>query len=157
MASRKIEDCTRSVQEKFRAFSKAMYDACIPFVITCTARNVDEQVALYAQGRKPLDEVNRLRVLAGLPQISGSQNNKVTWTLNSNHIVDLDDGNPNNDKSRAFDIALVKDKKAHWDIKADVNGDQIPDYIQAGRIGEACGLRWGGRFSNPDYSHFEDL
>lgn len=127
------------------------------FILTCTARTVDEQIALYAQGRKIVTEVNKLRQIAGLAPIKESQNNVVTWTLNSKHIVNLDDGNPDNNKSRAFDIALVINKKPHWDMKADVNEDQISDYMQAGAIGEACGLRWGGRFPKPDYPHFEGI
>jgi len=158
MASRKIEDCTPSLQQKIKAFAIAMYRAGIPFIITCTARIVDEQVALYAQGRKPLEDVNRLRAIAGLAAISGTQNkNKVTWTLQSNHLIDLDDGNPDNDKSRAFDFAISPGGKPVWDIKVDVNKDQKPDYEQAGLIGESVGLRWGGRFSKPDMPHFEDL
>jgi len=42
-----------------------------------------------------------------------------------------------------------------------VDGDAIPDYEEAGKIGESLGLRWGGRFNNskgkriPYYPHFE--
>jgi hypothetical protein len=158
MASRKIEDCTPSLQQKIKAFAIAMYRAGIPFIITCTARIVDEQVALYAQGRKSLEDVNRLRAIAGLAAINGTQNkNRVTWTLQSNHLIDLEDGNPDNDKSRAFDIAISPGGKPVWELKVDVNNDQKPDYEQAGLIGESVGLRWGGRFSKPDMPHFEDL
>jgi len=80
---------------------------------------------------------------------------KVTWTLASKHIVDLDDGNPGNDKARAFDIAIEKNQQPSWDLKADVNENDIPDYEEAGRIGESVGLKWGGRFRKPDYVHFE--
>ncbi|ESP62819.1 L-alanyl-D-glutamate peptidase [Smithella sp. ME-1] len=157
MASRNIEDCTLSLQRKIKAFAIAMNRAGIPFIITCTARTVAEQFALWAQGRKSLNEVNRLREIAGLAAITDQQNKyKVTWTLKSEHLVDLDDGNPDNDKSRAFDIAITRDGKPVWDVKVDVNGDRIPDYMQAGKIGESVGLHWGGRFSKPDYPHFQD-
>lgn len=157
MASRKIEDCTPSLQAKIRAFTIAMMKAGIPFMISCTARTVDEQVALYAQGRKPIDDVNRLREIAGLARIPVSQNNIVTWTLNSEHLINLDDGNTKNDQSRAFDIAITRDKKPVWDVKIDVNGDKIPDYEEAGKIGESVGLKWGGRFTKPDMPHFQDV
>lgn len=158
MASRKITDLTPSMQSKFKAFAFEMLQRNIPFILTCTARTVDEQVALYAQGRKPLEEVNKLRVIAGLPVLkSETQNRKVTWTLHSKHLIDLDDGNPDNDKSRAFDIVITRDGKAVWDVKADVNKDNEPDYIQAGKIGESVGLRWGGRFKSPDMPHFEEV
>lgn len=158
MASRQVTDLTPSMQTKFKAFALAMFQANIPFILTCTARSVKEQVALYAQGRELLFDVNNLRELAGLPHINAEQNkHKVTWTLQSKHLIDLDDGNPDNDKSRAFDVAITRDGKPVWDVKVDVNNDQKPDYEQAGKIGESVGLRWGGRFKNPDMPHFEDI
>lgn len=158
MASRDIKDCTPSLQAKIKKFTIAMFGAGIPFMITCTARTVIEQVALHAQGREDLFTVNALRYTAGLPPITEAQNkHKVTWTLHSKHLVDLDDGNPANDKSRAFDIAIVRDGKPVWDVKVDTNADHIPDYTQAGQIGESVGLRWGGRFKCPDMPHFEDI
>jgi len=158
MASRNIKDCTESLQAKIKKFTIAMFDAGIPFVITCTARTVKEQVALYAQGRDDLVIVNMLRCAAGLPPIDEEANQrKVTWTLKSNHLIDLDDQISDNDKSRAFDIAIVHAGKPVWDVKVDVNADSIPDYEQAGKIGESVGLRWGGRFRRPDMPHFEDI
>jgi len=157
MASRKIEDLTLSMQKKFALFKAKMDAAKISFIVTCTARSVKEQQALYSQGRQSLEEINVLRKMAGLAPITASEaKNKVTWTLASRHIVDLDDGNISNDKSRAFDIVITKDGKATWDIKVDVNKDNQPDYMQAGKIGEDVGLKWGGRFKSPDYPHFED-
>lgn len=157
MASRAVTDCTPELREKIKKFTIAMFSAGIPFIITCTARTVKEQVALHAQGRDDLFTVNALRYAAGLPPISEEQNkHKVTWTLASKHIIDLDDGEPGNDKSRAFDIAITRDGKPLWNVKVDVNADNIPDYMQAGQIGESVGLRWGGRFRRPDMPHFED-
>lgn len=157
MASRKIEDLTPKMRSLYAAFAREMAQAGIRFIVTCTARTVKEQLALYAQGRQPLDEVNQLRTIAGLPWITEEQNRrKVTWTLNSEHLIDLDDSNPLNDHARAFDIALVKNvKEIYWDIKEDVNDNQIPDYREAGLIGEKVGLIWGGRWKTPDYPHFQ--
>lgn len=156
MASRNPEDLTPALQAKYRLFDERMKAAGIPYRLTCTARTVKEQIALYAQGREALSKTNWLRKLAGLLPIKLFENRKkVTWTLASKHIVDLDDGNPNNDKARAFDIAIEKDRRPSWDLKADVNTNDIPDYEEAGRIGESVGLRWGGRFRKPDYVHFE--
>lgn len=155
MASRKIEDLTPQMQQVYTKFKEKMDAAKISFIVTCTARTVKEQQALYAQGRQPVREVNVLRRMAGLPSIAEAENKKITWTLQSKHLTDFDDNDPNNDKSRAFDIAIVKDKKVTWDLKADVNEDDQPDYLQAGPIGESVGLRWGGRFKSPDYPHFE--
>lgn len=156
MASRNPEDLTPVLQQKFRLFEEQMKAAGIPFLLTCTARTVKEQIALYAQGREKLDEVNRLRKLADMLPLSWLDNQKkVTWTLASKHIIDLDDGIPENDLARAFDIAIVKDGRPCWDLKVNVNANEVPDYQEAGRIGEALGLRWGGRFRKPDFVHFE--
>lgn len=156
MASRRIEDCVPELQEKYKAFAAGMDAAGIPYMITCTARRVREQIALYAQGREKLDHVNALRKLAGMAPITWQENaEKVTWTLASKHLIDLDDNNPDNDHSRAFDIAIMRDGRPTWCLKVNINANDIPDYDEAGRIGEAVGLRWGGRFPSPDRPHFE--
>ena len=157
MASRQVSDLTPSMQTKFKAFAFEMLSRGIPFVLTCTARTVLEQTALYAQGRQSVEGVNALRTLAGLPPITANQNKKVTWTLQSKHLIDLEDDIPGNDKSRAFDIAITRDGKPVWDVKVDVNQDHISDYEQAGKIGESVGLRWGGKFKSPDMPHFEEV
>lgn len=160
MASRSIEDLVLELQERYSAFAAAMQAAGLEFIVTCTARSYKEQFALYAQGREALSSVNMYRIGAGLPIIGKTENrNKVTWTLRSKHVVNLDDNDERNDRARAFDIALVKYVGAkgapHWRLKEDVNGNAIPDYDEAGRIGESVGLIWGGRFKNPDRPHFE--
>ncbi|HOL44530.1 MAG TPA: M15 family metallopeptidase [Methanothrix sp.] len=125
MASRRINDCCEELQLKFAAFAVKMAEAGIPFMLTCTLRTQAEQDALYAQGRTKPGPI-------------------VTWTRKSKHI-----------EGRAFDIAILRDGKPCWDVKADVNQDSVPDYIQAGEIGESVGLIWGGRWKKPDYPHFE--
>jgi len=156
MSSRKIEDLVPELQTKFPAFKAKMAEAGIPFMITCTARIVREQIALYSQGREKVEATNVLRKMAGMAPISWQENSKkVTWTLASKHIIDLDDNNPDNDKSRAFDIAITRDGRPCWEPKINVNKNDLPDYTEAGRIGEAAGLRWGGRFPSPDPAHFE--
>jgi len=156
MSSRKTEDMVPELQTKFHAFAAAMAAAGILFITTCTSRNVREQYALYSQGREKLDTVNALRRAAHMSPITWEQNcHKVTWTLASKHIIDLDDGNPDNDKSRAFDIAITKDGRPCWDMKIRATKNELPDYEMAGIIGESVGLRWGGRFPRPDLCHFE--
>lgn len=156
MASRNPEDLVPELLEKFRLFDAKMKAAGISYQLTCTARTVREQIALYAQGREPLDYVNALRKREGLAPIRWEENRKpITWTLASEHIVDLDDGNPGNDKARAFDIAIVKDERPCWDLKVNVNANEVPDYEEAGRIAESIGLEWGGRWKKPDCPHIQ--
>ena len=125
MPSRKIEDLTPETQEKYHAFARAMAEAGLPFICTCTYRSQEEQNALFAQGRsKP--------------------GPKVTWTTLSRHT----------DRA-AFDIVINRDGKPCWDVKVDLNDNEIPDYEEAGRIGENVGLTWGGRWKTPDRPHFQ--
>ena len=125
MSSRRIEDLVPELQEKFALFKKMMDEAGIPFMVTCTYRTEAEQLELYAQGRTKPGQ-------------------KVTWVRHSKH----------NDR-KAFDIAITRDGKPVWDLKADVNSDQIPDYKQAAYIGQDCGLIAGGLWTKKDYPHFE--
>ena len=126
MMSRKIEDLTPSMQEKAKEFQRRMEEAGLSFIFTCTFRSQEEQNELYKQGRSK----------PGL---------KVTWTTNSRH-TDRD----------AFDIAIVKDGKPVWDVKVNVNINEIPDYLEAGQIGESIGLVWGGRWGKPDFPHYQE-
>lgn len=131
MSSRKIEDLIPAMQEKAKIFAVKMAENGIPFMFTCTYRSQEEQNATFAQGRSTPGKI-------------------VTWTRNSRHT-----------KRDAFDIAILFAGKPTWDIKVDVDDDHIPDYLEAGKIGESIGLVWGGRFKNskgqlrPDYSHFQ--
>lgn len=152
MASRLLSDLVPSLEEKARKFLAACKEAKLPVHITCTARSIQEQEALYAQGRESLEKVNELRKEVGLWTIKEKENRKVTWTLKSKHIVYSPE-----EKARAFDAAIVKDKQFIWDLKADVNDNDLNDWEEMGKIGEACGLKWGGRWKqSPDRPHFEE-
>lgn len=151
MASRKIEDLIPELQALYYRFQQKMIEAGLTFSVTCTLRSQDEQIALYSQGRDSIETVHQRRKEASLPPITEEQNKKVTWTLKSKHI-----------EGKAFDIVLLKNNQPIWDIKVNVNKNEIPDYQEAGLIGESVGLKWGGRFKNkatnkptPDYPHFE--
>ncbi|MDY0282328.1 MAG: M15 family metallopeptidase [Salinivirgaceae bacterium] len=150
--ARNVEMLHPRLMVKAVKFAVAMARAGLPFVITCTGRTLDEQAALYAQGRQELRAVNALRKKAGLPPITHNENQrKVTWTMASRHLLDK------SGHARAFDIALLTTRqgRAHWDITADIDDNDIPDYRQAGEIGKSVGLTWGGDWKKPDYPHFE--
>lgn len=152
MASTNITSLTPDMQILYKKFAKAMSAARLEFKVTCTARSIEEQLALYAQGRETLSKTNTLRKKVGLPPITDKENKrKVTWTLKSKHIVD--EAKPS---ATAFDIVLLKDNKAHWDIKISVNKNLIPDYKEAADIGVSVGLKAGAYFKTPDFPHFED-
>ena len=158
MNDRDICLLTKVMRALYYDFLNAMDKACLRFRVTSTARDYKVQVALYAQGREPLHNVNAYRMSAGLSPITDAENqHRVTWTLNSLHVIRTDDNDPDNDFARAFDIVLYNGNgRAHYDVKVDANAAGGPDYDEAGRIGESVGLKWGGRFRNPDKPHFQE-
>lgn len=119
--------------------------------ITMTLRSAEEQTALYAKGRYPLLEVNRLMSLAGLPSITPKENKIVTkakFVTTTFHGYGL-----------AFDIAVLDQtgKKIVWDASSDWNNDEIDDWAQVGSLAEECGLEWGGNWTSmPDAPHYQD-
>lgn len=125
MPSRRIEDLLPECQEKYSLFEARMKEAGIDYIVTCTYRSQDEQDALYAQGRT-------------------RPGRKVTWTRASRHT-----------SRKAFDIAIMVNGKICWNPSLDADNDGVPEYTEAGLIGESVGLRWGGRFSSPDAPHYE--
>ena len=70
---------------------------------------------------------------------------KVTWTQHSKHT-----------ERRAVDFALRMPNP--WDLKCDYDDDDIPDFIEVGRLAEKHGLQWGvivdGR--RTDLGHVQD-
>jgi peptidoglycan L-alanyl-D-glutamate endopeptidase CwlK len=135
--SRSLDDLLPELKEKALLFSDKMKEKKINFAFTCTYRSQEEQNALYAQGRKTLAEVNELRKIAGMYLLKEEKENKVvTHAKVSKHT-----------SRKAFDIVILDGKKTVWDLKVDVNKDEQPDYIQAGKIGQEIGLRWGGDFN----------
>ncbi|MEJ2183394.1 MAG: M15 family metallopeptidase [Nitrospirota bacterium] len=132
------------VRRRLAELLEAARERGLEVLVTSTARTGAEQAALYAQGRKPLDAVNALRAEAGMPSIAPGENRIVTRARTSVHEFGC-----------AFDLALVKDGRAVWDPEADTNQNALADYRELGRLGEALGLTWGGRFGLRDYGHFQ--
>lgn len=146
-----LDDLDSKIREYLVEFNNQAYAKGIPFIVTCTGRTLAMQVALYAQGRKTLEEVNSLRKQAGLYLLSISENKyKVTWTLDSKHII-----RPDRPKALAFDIAVLKNGVATWDLKVDVDKDGQRDYLELAYISKAIGLTPGAFWSNPDFPHHQ--
>jgi len=119
-------------------------------VITCTQRSPEEQEALYAQGRENLLVVNKKREALGMVRLKAASNRKVTWTLKSYHTCEP--------KSMAFDFAVGSKSKIYWDLKADVNDNEIPDYEEFAKICKSKNpnIEWGGDFKkSKDCPHIQ--
>jgi peptidoglycan LD-endopeptidase CwlK len=124
--TRNISDLIPEMQEKFKNFAAKMAEAAIPFMVTCTYRTQEEQDELYAKGRT-------------------APGPAVTWVPRSRHT-----------QRDAFDIAILRSGQPTWALKVSVNGNDIPDYQEAGQIGESVELVWGGRWNHADYPHFQN-
>lgn len=146
-----FKQMTPDLQAKYELFYMAMFEAGLPFELNEVLRTQATQIAYHAQGRKLLPEVNKLRRDAGLRPVSAKENSyEITWTLNSRHFPGRDG------LATAFDIRLLKYGKPHWETKWDGNGNAVPDYLEAARIGRSVGLEAGGLWkARPDYPHFQ--
>lgn len=159
--SRDLNEATPRMKEfALKLIGLAKEELGIKVIVTDVARPYEVQVALYAQGRETLENVNKLRKRAKLAPITHKENRKVTWTLASKHIINLSNDDPTDDLSHAIDFGILdKNGKYMGDIKADVNKDNKPDYIQLGALAKKIDkdIIWGGDWNkSKDYPHFEE-
>lgn len=104
-----------------------------PYVFEFLARTVEAQV--------PVLIVDTLRTEA---EQADNIRRGVSWTKNSLHLV-----------GRAIDICPYALYDAKGPDKLNWNTDD-PVWTKLGRIGEACGMTWGGRWlQTPDFGHFQ--
>jgi len=99
-----------------------------------------ELIARCVEAGIPVLIVNTLRTPAEQEQNIAKG---VSWTKHSKHLT-----------GDAIDLAPYEVYQLHGPDKVNWNGSD-PVWPRMGAIGEAIGLRWGGRFSQRDYSHFE--
>lgn len=127
----KIRDEVKSLVEK----AELSLPRDVAIAIPQGLRTIDEQDALYAQGRtKPGSIVTNAR--------GGS----------SYHNYGL-----------AFDFCLVLDTNrdgvydyTSWDIKKDNDRDGIADWLEVVKVFENAGWEWGGKWSSiKDYPHLQ--
>lgn len=129
------------LREPFRGLILKLLGECqkqnISIIITETCRTKKVQEAYYAQGRKSLEEVNKLRREAGLPSISEKENRQpITWTTESAHMYGV-----------AIDFVPLKNGKADW--------NDVELFKKVGQIAINLGLEWGGNWKVKDYPHIE--
>lgn len=128
-------------------------------LVSETLRDQDVQIAYYAQGRKSLAEVNKLRDKAGLYRLSAAEN-KYTVT-NCDGITHKSNHQARDASGLGFAIDLVPAKMNSrgyrdfwWDAPHNI-------WEELGEIAESCGLDWcyGGKGEQWkwDMPHFELL
>lgn len=149
---RSLDYLHHKVKEKALLLQKKAKEKNVNIVFIQTLRTNEEQTALYAQGRKSLEEVNKLRALAKLPLIGQKENSKIVTkaqtAADSFHGYGL-----------AFDIAIIDTygKKIDWDPNVDWDKDGVSDWTEVGQLAEECDLEWGGNWTAfPDIPHYQD-
>lgn len=148
--TRDPNDLTAEMLVRYQEWLPLVTKTGLYIILTRVACTWAEQKALFSKGRNPLWIVNQHFKTVGWPPVAEAENNKVTWTMKSLHIVDSQ-----NPKARAFDFAIASPdhKQVFWSGKVDTNQSGGPDYAEAGMIWERCGGVWGGRWSHPDCPH----
>jgi len=160
--SRDLTEATPRMRDfAIRLIGLAKEELNLRVIVTSVARLFEVQVALYAQGRNTLENVNKLRIRAKLAPITHKENKyKVTWTLASRHIINLSNDDPTDNLSHAIDFGILdKNGKYMGDVKADVNNDNKSDYIQLGLLAKKVDseIIWGGNWKkSKDYQHYEE-
>ncbi len=125
--SRKLEDLHPTVHTVVEGLLKMCQDTGIPILITCTFRSPEEQDELYTQGRTKPGKI----------------------------VTNARGGYSYHNYGLAFDFCVLKDGNPVWDLKVNVNENEIPDYNEVGELGESLGLEWGGAWPHPDFPHFQ--
>lgn len=123
----KLDGLHPELRAKAEALIKICAAAHLPIVITQGMRTMEQQAALYAQGRTKPGPI----------------------------VTNAKPGRSYHNYGLAFDFAVVKDGKPSWDDKVNVNENDTPDYVEVGEIGEQLGLEWGGRWKFRDLPHFQ--
>jgi peptidoglycan L-alanyl-D-glutamate endopeptidase CwlK len=124
-------------EEVIQLIAKAECDlpASLAIRIVQGLRTIEEQNALYAQGR----------------------------TKPGNIVTNAKGGSSYHNYGLAIDFAILVDKDGNgtydevsWDIKKDNDKDGTADWLEVVKVFEAAGWEWGGRWSSiKDYPHVQ--
>lgn len=107
-------------------------------------RTDQEQIALYAQGRKPLGVVNALRAKAGMRALLENENKYTVTECNG-----VNKRSPHQDR-KAIDYVPIDNKgKPCWPSLKDPRWEEIAKCFEI--AGMVSGLRW----KKPDAPHHE--
>ncbi|WP_164214571.1 M15 family metallopeptidase [Virgibacillus sp. YIM 98842] len=123
------EELHPKVEESKNALLKRAKEAGIHVVITATVRSMDEQDALYAQGR----------------------------TEDGNIVTYAEAGESYHNYGLAIDYAL-EDMEGDiiWDIEYDGNDNGESDWFEVAEIAKELGFEWGGDWESfQDYPHLQ--
>lgn len=117
------------VKERGEAFVRIAH-SCLDLDVRLTSgyRSDKEQNALYAQGRSKPGKV----------------------------VTNAKAGQSYHNYGLAVDFVIIHRNRADYDLTADHNQNDIPDWQELGELGKALGFKWGGDWDTfPDYPHLQ--
>jgi len=117
-----------AIQQPARGFVLSAKNAGIDLRIKSGMRSIQEQASLYGKGRDSKGNV-----------------------VDKNSVVtNAKPGQSYHNFGLALDVAIVDGKKNNWNTSS-------PEWEKIGKLGEAAGFEWGGRWTDlPDAPHFQD-
>jgi peptidoglycan L-alanyl-D-glutamate endopeptidase CwlK len=132
----KLDLLNAEVRPYFEDFLSKLDQRGFHYSIVETLRTQAVQEAYYAQGRKPLGEINELRKKAGLYLLGEAEGKRIiTRTMQSVHLT-----------GRAADIVPVVEGKIPWNITS----ENAELWLAFGALGQEAGLEWGGAWTPLD-------
>lgn len=140
----KISDLKQPARERAESALAELKALGVKVTVTSTLRTSAEQEAYYAQGRQPIDVVNRLRVIACMYVLSEKENS---------YTVTNCDGVKNKSRHQsglALDVVPVEKGRAIWPPANDERWQIIANVFKL------RGFTWGGDWKEfPDHPHYQ--
>jgi peptidoglycan L-alanyl-D-glutamate endopeptidase CwlK len=139
-----LDDLKPKARDAAKKALQELEDLDIAYAVTSTLRTVDEQYAYWLQGRKPLEEVNRARIKAGMREISPAENKYTITNCDGTRYVS------NHQSGLALDVVPRNGNNPIWPSHSDIRWEQISQVMKR------FGFTWGGDWKKfPDYPHYE--
>ena len=136
---RDVELLVPEFKEKVKLLLSNLEEKNIKYFINETIRSEVVQDAYFSQGRFPLEETNKKRLLAGLWKITEKENSyAITWTKKSLHIV-----------GKAIDIYPAMENGLPWFNAPDNLFERIA------RVAKELSLECGYYWQKPDMPHIQ--
>jgi len=149
-----IEALEDEIRQKARNFLALAESHDLPLRVTCTRRTLMEQARLYRQGRS-LHEIHAKATelehtwgradLAHILMGVGPQ-------YKPNIVTNAGPGQSLHNYGLALDVVPLVNGQPNWDDKSKAG---LNRWGSIGRLGEHCGMEWGGRWHHPDRPHFQ--
>jgi hypothetical protein len=148
MLHRDLDSLTEPMRKRVSEFIAKCAEEGLTLYVFETKRDDDVQAAYCAQGRQPLEEVNRLRSIAGLYPIGEVQNKQKITDDPPSGFITVYKGVGHGNGTAADLVPLNHDGSLWWNAPKAV-------WDKMGAIGEGVGLVWGGRWKTWDGPHFQ--